>query len=198
MSGNNRTGYFAGIAAIAVLYSGLMVVQFYCLDQFNAYALASAFFIPSSVRLFGVLLLGYRTGIGIALGGLMFAFGINNLGQTVEQSLSVSVQAGLCCSASLLVFAMVSDKVSGLREPLIAFGEINAFDVLLLCLIQSLLNSGLATLVYYLLPGQLAPVTLNQLAIMFMGDLSGAFLVFVFLNLATSLVVRAGLLSRGD
>ena len=84
MDQNSLKGYFVSIVAIAFLYSGLMVVQFHYLEQFNAYALASAFFIPSSVRLFGVLLLGYRTGFGIVLGGLMFAFGINNLGQTAE------------------------------------------------------------------------------------------------------------------
>lgn len=196
MDRNSLKGYFLTILAISVLYSGLMVVQFHFLESFNAYALASAFFIPSSVRLFGVLLLGYRTGLGIVLGSLMFAFGINSLGQTPEQSLIVSVQAGLSCSASLLVFALVSDKVSGWRSPAIAFAEINAYDVLFLCLIQSALNSGLASLVYYLVPGQIAPVTLHQAATMFMGDLTGAFLVFVLLNLLTSLALRVGALAR--
>ena len=100
MDRNSPKKSLISILAIAALYSGLMVVQFSYLERFNAYALASAFFIPSSVRLFGVLLLGYRTGLGIALGGLMFAFGVNNLGQTPEQSLIVSLQAGLSCSAS--------------------------------------------------------------------------------------------------
>ena len=196
MDRNSLKGYFLTIIAISVLYSGLMVVQFHFLERFNAYALASAFFIPSSVRLFGVLLLGYRTGLGIVLGSLIFAFGINSLGQTPEQSLIVSVQAGLSCSASLLVFALVSDKVSGWRSPAIAFAEINAYDVLFLSLIQSTLNSGLASLVYYLVPGQIEPVTLHQTATMFMGDLTGAFLVFVLLNLLTSLALRVGALSR--
>jgi len=103
MDRNSPKKSLISILAIAALYSGLMVVQFSYLKRFNAYALASAFFIPSSVRLFGVLLLGYRTGLGIALGGLMFAFGVNNLGQTPEQSLIVSLQAGLSCSASLMI-----------------------------------------------------------------------------------------------
>ena len=195
MDRNSLKGYFLTIIAISVLYSGLMVVQFRYLDRFNAYVLASAFFIPSSVRLFGVLLLGYRTGLGIVLGSLMFAFGVNNLGQTLEQSLIVSLQAGMSCSASLLIFALVSDKVSGLRSPAIAFGEINAYDVLLLCVIQSALNSGLASLVYLLVPGHSEPVTLLQSATMFMGDLTGAFLVFVLLNILTSLALRTGLIS---
>ena len=198
MDQNSLKGYFVSIVAIAFLYSGLMVVQFHYLEQFNAYALASAFFIPSSVRLFGVLLLGYRTGFGIVLGGLMFAFGINNLGQTAEQSLIVSTQAGLTCSASLLIWALFSDKVSGLRSPSIAFGAINAFDILSLCMIQSLLNSGMACMIYYVLPGQLQPVTLHQMATMFIGDLTGAFLVFVFLNILMSVALRTGLFSRGD
>ena len=198
MDRNSLSGYCASILSIAALYGGLMVLQFHYLDRFNAYALASAFFIPSSVRLFGVLLLGYRTGLGIVLGGLMFAFGINNLGQTPEQSLIVSVQAGLSCSASLLIFALVSNKVSGWRSPAIAFTEIDAYDVLFLSVIQSALNSGLASLIYYLLPGQLASVTLHQVATMFMGDLTGAFLVFVLLNLLTSLALRLRGAPRND
>jgi hypothetical protein len=198
MERNSLSGYCASILCVAICYSGLMVVQFHYLDRFNAYSLASAFFIPSSVRLFGVLLLGYRTGLGIVLGGLMFAFGINNLGQTPEQSLFVSVQAGLSCSASLLVFALVSNKVSGWRSPAIAFTQIDAYDVLFLSVIQSALNSGLASLIYYFLPGQLQPVTLHQAATMFMGDLTGAFLVFVLLNLLTSLALRLRGAARND
>lgn len=190
MDRNSPKNIFISVLAIAVIYSGLMVVQFNYLDRFNAYALASAFFVPSSVRLYGVLLLGYRTGLGIALGGLMFAFGINNLGQTPEQSLIVSVQAGLSCSASLMIWAYFSDKVSGLRVPSIAFGDINAYDILSLCIIQSLLNSGMACLIYYVLPGQLAPVTLHQLATMFLGDLTGAFLIFILLNILMSMALR--------
>lgn len=196
MNQNSLKDIVVGVLVIAILYSGLMVVQFNYLERFNAYALASAFFIPSSVRLFGVLLLGYRTGLGIALGGLMFAFGVNNLGQTPEQSLIVSVQAGVSCSASLMIWACFSDKVSGLRSPAIAFGEINAFDILSLCVIQSLLNSGMACLVYYLLPGQLEPVSLQQLATMFLGDLTGAFLVFIVLNILTSVALRLHRLAR--
>ena len=190
MDRNSPKSIFISVLAIALLYSGLMVVQFNYLERFNAYALASAFFIPSSVRLFGVLLLGYRTGLGIALGGLMFAFGINNLGQTLEQSLIVSLQAGVSCSASLMIWAYFSDKVSGLRAPSIAFGAINAFDILSLCMIQSVLNSGMACFVYYLLPGQLEPVSLQQLATMFLGDLTGAFLVFIVLNILMSVALR--------
>jgi hypothetical protein len=190
MDRNSLKGYCLSIFSIAVLYSGLMVVQFHYLERFNAYALASAFFIPSSVRLFGVLLLGYRTGLGIVLGSLIFAFGINNLGQTPEQSLIVSLQAGVSCSASLLVFALISNKAGCWRSPVVAVTEIDAYDVLYLCVIQSVLNSGLASLVYYLVPGQLQPVTLHQALTMFMGDLTGAFLVFILLNLLMSLTLR--------
>jgi hypothetical protein len=188
MDRNSLKGYCLSIFSIAVLYSGLMVVQFHYLERFNAYA--SAFFIPSSVRLFGVLLLGYRTGLGIVLGSLIFAFGINNLGQTPEQSLIVSLQAGVSCSASLLVFALISNKAGCWRSPVVAVTEIDAYDVLYLCVIQSVLNSGLASLVYYLVPGQLQPVTLHQALTMFMGDLTGAFLVFILLNLLMSLTLR--------
>ena len=65
-------------------------------------------------------------------------------------------------------------------------------------MIQSLLNSGMACMIYYVLPGQLQPVTLHQMATMFIGDLTGAFLVFVFLNILMSVALRTGLFSRGD
>jgi hypothetical protein len=70
--------------------------------------------------------------------------------------------------------------------------------VLFLSLIQSALNSGLASLVYFMVPGQLEPVTLHQTATMFMGDLTGAFLVFVLLNLLTSLAMRLRGVRRSD
>jgi len=76
------------------------------------------------------------------------------------------------------------------RAPSIAFGAINAFDILSLCVIQSVLNSGMACRVYYLLPGQLEPVSLQQLATMFLGDLTGAFLVFILLNILMSVALR--------
>ena len=198
MAENSLKGFCASVIAVAVLYSGLMIVQFQYLSGFNAYALASAFFIPSAVRMFGVLLLGYRTGLGIALGGVMFALGVNNLGQTFEQSLIVSVQAGFSCSASLLLWSLLSDKVSGWRAPVIAFQAINAYDVFFLCLIQSVLNSGLASLIYHLLPGQLPAVTLHQAITMFIGDLSGAFLVFILLNVLMSIAMRTRLFARPE
>lgn len=181
---------------IVFVYLLTTYIQFHHLGMFNTTTFASVFFLPAAVRVFSVILFGYWAGIGIAIGTVIHVLHFNNVGFTPVEIAAVAIEQGLMVAASLFVWALVSPKVRGLREPEIDFRSITAFDILALCLIQAVINSVAGHLFLSWAPTVQQGFDPYQFAVMLVGDITGAFFVFIFSNLVFSGLLRLGIVSR--
>ena len=137
-----------GVCVIAAFHASFVYVQFDYLSIFNNTPQMAVFFIPAAVRVFSVIIFGYWAGLGIALGTLIHDFYLHTLPRTFYETLFSATQQGAAVSVSLLIWALLSNKVSCLLNPQIDFKRINAFDVLQMCCIQALMNSTTAHIFY--------------------------------------------------
>ena len=147
-----RRDWFIVLVCIAASYVFALYVQFQHLNIFNTTLQTSIFFIPAAVRVFSVIVFGYWAGLGIAIGTLIHDSIFNVAGITTTEMLGIAAEQGIVVSSSLLVWALISDKVSGLRSPEIDFDRIDAFDVLGMCVIQAFINSTAGHLFFALSP----------------------------------------------
>jgi len=81
-------------------------------------------------------------------------------------------------------------------NPNIDFQNIDAFDILQICLIQAFFNSATAHLFYIWAPSINHQFDLYGYFIMFIGDLTGAFLIFILANIMFSLLKRTPFFPR--
>ena len=156
----------------------------------------AVFFIPAAVRVFSVIIFGYWAGLGIALGTLIHDFYLHTLPRTFYETLFSATQQGAAVSVSLLIWALLSNKVSCLLNPQIDFKRINAFDVLQMCCIQALMNSTTAHIFYISSPSINMNFDWYNYAVMFVGDLTGAFFIFIIANIMFSLLKRTPFFPR--
>ena len=156
----------------------------------------SVLFIPAAVRVFSVIIFGYWAGLGIALGTLIHDFYLHPLPQTLYETLFSASQQGAAVSVSLLIWALLSNKVRCLLNPQIDFSRINAFDVLQMCCIQALVNSTTAHIFYMSSPSINMNFDWYNYAVMFVGDLTGAFFIFIIANIMFSLLKRTPFFPR--
>jgi hypothetical protein len=184
------------VAVVAITHAFFDFIQFEYLTAFNNTIYMSVLFIPAAVRVFSVMLFGYWAGFGIALGVFLHDYYIHPV-QNTQLEMFVSVlQQGAGASFSLLIWAMISKKVSGITNPNINFADIDAFDVLQMCLIQAIVNSTTAH-AYYIWSSTINHhFDIYYYAVMLVGDLTGAFLFFIMANLIFSLLLRTGFISR--
>jgi len=150
-------------------------------------------FIPAAVRVFSVIIFGYWAGLGIALGTLIHDFYLHPLPQTIAETVLSASQQGTAVSLSLLIWALLSNKINCVNNPQIDFPRINAFDVLQMCLIQAIINSVTAHIFYILAPSINLQFDWYYFAVMLVGDLTGAFLIFILANVIFSVFKRTPL-----
>ena len=181
---------------IALCYGVGLYVQFQHLTLFNTTLQTSIFFLPAAVRVFSVIVFGYWAGLGIALGTLVHDSIFNVAGLTPLEMAGIAAEQGLVVSSSLFVWALVCRKVTGLRAPEIDFERINAFDVLAMCLIQAVINSTAGHVFFAWSPTVHQQFDPYYYAVMLVGDITGAFFVFITANLVFSGLLRLGLVSR--
>ena len=184
------------VAVVAITHAFFDFIQFEYLTAFNNTIYMSVLFIPAAVRVFSVILFGYWAGLGIALGVFLHDFYIHPVQNTQFEMLVSILQQGAGASFSLLIWAMISKKVSGFANPNINFSDIDAFDVLQMCLIQAVVNSTTAH-AYYIWSSTINhQFDIYYYAVMLVGDLTGAFFVFIIANIAFSIALKAGVISR--
>ena len=150
----------------------------------------AVFFIPAAVRVFSVIIFGYLAGFGIALGVLIHDLYLHPLPHSLAEILFSVSQQGIAVSVSLLIWALISRKITGLNNPTINFSQIDAFDILQMCIIQALLNSTTAHIFYMSSPSINMNFDYYNYAVMFVGDLTGAFFIFIIANIMFSLLKR--------
>ena len=185
-----------GVCVIAALHACFVYVQFDYLTIFNNTPQMSVLFIPAAVRVFSVILFGYWAGLGIALGTLIHYFYLHPLPQTLPETVFSASQQGTAVSLSLLIWALLSNKINCVNNPQIDFPRINAFDVLQMCLIQAIINSVTAHIFYILAPSIHLQFDWYYFAVMLVGDLTGAFLIFILANVIFSVFKRTPLFPR--
>ena len=183
---------------IAISYVLALYIQFQYLTIFNTTLQTAIFFIPAAVRVFSVIVFGYWAGLGIAIGTFIHDSIFNLAGITLAEMLGIAVEQGLVVTSSLFVWALISRKITGLRSPEIDFDRIDAFDVLLMCVIQAVINSTAGHLFFAWSPTIKQSFDPYYYAVMLVGDITGAFFVFIISNLAFSLLIRVGFVARKD
>ena len=190
--------WFWGQLIIAASYVLALYIQFQHLTLFNTTLQTAIFFIPAAVRVFSVIVFGYWAGLGIGLGTLIHDHIFNLAGITYSEMIGIAIEQGLVVTSSLFVWALVSKKITGLRSPEIDFDRIDAFDVLLMCVIQAVINSTAGHLFYAWSPTIKQSFDPYYYAVMLTGDITGAFFIFILANLGFSLLLRMGLSTRKD
>jgi hypothetical protein len=185
-----------GVCVIAALHACFVYVQFDYLTIFNNTPQMAVLFIPAAVRVFSVIIFGYWAGLGIALGTLIHDFYLHPLPQTLPETVLSASQQGTAVSLSLLIWALLSNKINCVNNPQIDFPRINAFDVLQMCLIQAIINSVTAHIFYILAPSIHLQFDWYYFAVMLVGDLTGAFLIFILANVIFSVFKRTPLFPR--
>ena len=188
--------WFMGIVIITLSHVFAVYIQFQHLTILNTTIQTSILFIPAAVRVFSVMLFGYWAGLGIAVGTLIHDVIFNVAGITSLEMITMAAEQGLVVSISLFVWALVSRKVSGFRAPEIDFARIDALDVLAMCCIQALINSTAGHIFFSWSPTIHQQFDPYYYAVMLVGDVTGAFFVFIIANLVFSGLLRAGLISR--
>ena len=185
-----------GQLIIAASYTLALYIQFQHLSIFNTTLQTAIFFLPAAVRVFSVIVFGYWAGLGIAIGTFVHDSIFNVAGITRMEMLGIALEQGFVVSSSLFVWALLSKKISGLRAPEIDFDRIDAFDVLTMCIIQAVINSTAGHVFFALSPTVQQQFDPYYYAVMLIGDITGAFFVFILANLIFSLLLRLGLVSR--
>ena len=178
------------IAISAVAYVALFGFHHAIFNVFDVTSRTAVFFIPSAARVFCTLIFGYWAGAGIALGTIANSIMLADLDDQPHYIWLLAFSAGLACSLSLLLWALLSRRVSGVLAPEIDFFSITWADILGFSVLQAVLNSTLTHLLFFMVPDYQLEVSAYLFSVMFVGDLSGAFLVFIASNLAYSLWLR--------
>jgi hypothetical protein len=179
------------ISVISVIYTLAYCFQVYVLVPFNSHERASVFFAPAAVRLMCTLIYGYRACFGITFGTLAFyhLFDDTGLDDEIEFFL-VASHSGLACGLALMVWAMLSPKIDGIRDPKVAFKSINALDVFQFSILQATIDTIITHTLFWLNPNIMPEESIYWVLVTFIGDLTGAYLVFIMLNLCYSLGKR--------
>lgn len=183
--------FIGDVIVVSLIYTLAYCFQVFVLVPFNSHERVSVFFFPAAVRMMCTMIYGYRAGIGITLGALLFycVFDDTGLDNKTEYML-VAVNSGLACSLALFVWAGFSKKILGLRNPRVAFKSINALDVFQFCLIQAIIDTMISHTVFMLYPNIMPDQSFYWMVMTFVGNLTGAYLVFISLNLTYSLGKR--------
>jgi hypothetical protein len=192
----SKRDWIIGQVVIALAYIFALYIQFQHLVIFNTTPQTSIFFIPAAVRVFSVIIFGYWAGLGIALGTLIHDSIFNVSGINVYEMVGIALEQGGVVASSLFVWALTSKKIKGLWSPEINFDSIDALDVLTMCIIQAVINSTAGHIFFALSPTVHQQFIPYYYLVMLVGDITGAFFVFISANLIFSGLLRSGLLSR--
>ena len=190
--------WLAGLVIIAASYVLALYVQFQYLTLFNATLQTAIFFIPAAVRVFSVIVFGYWAGLGIALGTIIHDSIFNIAGITLQEMLGIAAEQGLVVTSSLFIWALISKKISGLKNPEIDIDRIDAFDVLAMCVVQAIINSTAGHLFFAWPPTIRQQFDPYYYAVMLIGDNTGAFFVFIVANVVFSILLRTGVVQSRD
>ena len=190
--------WLAGLVIIAASYVLALYVQFQYLTLFNTTLQTAIFFIPAAVRVFSVIVFGYWAGLGIALGTIIHDSIFNIAGITLQEMLGIAAEQGLVVTSSLFIWALISKKISGLKNPEIDFDRIDAFDVLAMCVVQAIINSTAGHLFFAWSPTIRQQFDPYYYAVMLIGDITGAFFVFIVANVVFSILLRTGVVQSRD
>jgi hypothetical protein len=188
--------WLGGIGLIAALHVLTNLFQFEFLSLFNNTPQMAVFYIPAAIRVFSAMIFGYWAGLGIALGVLLHSLVAPIVPLTTDEIAINMVQQGAGVSLSLLIWTCISDKASCLSNPEIDFERINAFDILQMCFIQAIINSVTAHIYYIWSPSIHLQFDWYYYIVMLVGDLTGAFLIFIFANILFSLLKRTPFFPR--
>ena len=176
-----------GIGISAIAYVALFAFHHNLFTVFDMSARTAVFFIPAAARVFCTLIFGYWAGAGIALGTIANSLLVADADQNNQYVWLLGIGAGIACSLSLLLWSLMSRRVNGLLSPRIDFYSITWRDILGFSVIQAVLNSSFTHVLFFIFPDFHLDISAYLFSVMFVGDLSGAFLVFIASNLCFSM-----------
>jgi hypothetical protein len=181
---------FNAVIITALCYFLLFALHRSLFDIFDMTSRTAVFFIPAAARVFCTLIFGYWAGVGIAIGTVLNAVIENRNADNGLYLGLLALNVGLACSLSLMIWSLISRRVQGVLNPQIDYFSITWRDVLGFSVIQAVMNSTLTHILFYSFPDYHLDTSLYLLSVMFVGDLTGAFLVFILSNLAFSAWLR--------
>lgn len=191
---NKYSDWVLGVLTIGVLHALFTYIQFEYLTIFNTTRQMAVFFIPAAVRVFSVMLFGYWAGLGIAIGMLIHDGFLHPLPVTSQELLISIIQQSFGVSLSLFLWTFLSSKINNIKNPHIDFDRIDALDVFAICLIQAVVNTNFNHIFYIWSPSLDLYFDWLLYAVMFIGDLTGAFFFFILSNIIFSMLLRYGVI----
>jgi hypothetical protein len=155
------------IVIISLIFAAAYIANQELLAIFAVSDFVSLVFIPSGVRIFAVLVYKEIGAFGVFFGSLLISFAY--LGQT---NVELAVCAALVSSGSALLSRMLCGRWMNLEENLrgISFSQVAQ-----ICVVFSLMSATMHQALYKLFG--VSPDFLLHTFYMFVGDVSGAFIV---------------------
>ncbi len=147
-------------------------------EEFEHSEWVSRLYLPAGVNVLLTLAFGPLAAFGVALGSLAWNLAFENV--SVPGALALAVASGLSCALALLLFSRMFPHWS---MPL-SLWRIGAF-----ILAYAFFNAVVHTVAFQLLP---LPTNVGLVGVgwMFVGDLLGAFVLFLVANAITSAWIR--------
>jgi hypothetical protein len=171
------------VFAVAFFYLILEYIQVKFLFFIYINKNTAIFYAPAAVSIFSILIAPYYSSFGILIGGLCaIYFADQNM-----DLIALTTKAGfpaLGCVATAFIVTRCNSKLSTITKPKSNLAELDAFDVLLVCIVYAA-TTNIFTGVYF-------SEILNQPQInwVFMvrvfGNIVGAFLIFIAINIGYS------------
>ena len=79
---------------------------------------------------------------------------------------------------------------------MIDYLSLDLFDIFKMCVIQAFINASVGHVFFAILPTIHRSFDIYYFAVMVVGDITGAFFLFLFANIMFSILFRSGLLPR--
>lgn len=176
----------SGLVAGCLIATFAFQIQY--LSAFDIGERISLFYLPAAVITLSALTLRYHAAIGIFIG--YAAINLFDHGDAQTSALLLSVAPPLALILTIAILSLVSQRIGSFLKPNASLIDVDAFDILLFCVGYGVINASLHHILFFLDAEFATPVSPITVVQMMFGDVTGAFLGFIGLNLGYSFVSR--------
>ena len=140
----------------------------------------SILYIPAGINIFAVLIANYQGMAGIALGTFIWNLLAHHL--SLDENIAIACVSGLTGGCAVYVFNWLSRQPSTNST----WSKMSLSRMIFLFALYGVINTAAHNLTFVSVLRDYE-LSLTNVTHMFIGDFTGALLLFIFLNLATSL-----------
>lgn len=175
------------VIIIAVL---LIIAQYIQTNVLSSVLIApstSLFYVPAAIAILATIIAPYYSAVGILVGqtaAILLIVPNNSLGSSLTKALLMAL--GGITTAKLLI--MFNPKFRNIDRPKANLSGLDAYDIMLACFIYAVVSNIFFRIyfLHYLDYSQ----SYTMLCLRIFGDFTGAFLIFIGLNIGYSAYVR--------